>query len=101
MNVKLSSHDQLAVDFVLDQVTRLGTPVDGPQPAPAESSLAHPPADPNRIDAVERLLKQLDHLPAPTPAADLLERTLLRIGTGHGNATTVIPSDDRRNTPVQ
>lgn len=101
MNVKLSSEDQLAVDFVLDQATRLATPTEAAQAVPAESSAAHPPADPKRIELVERLLRHLDHLPSPAPAADLLERTLLSIGTGHGKTATVIPSEERRNTPIQ
>jgi hypothetical protein len=101
MNAKLNSEDQLAVDFVLDQAKRLGTPAGASQPATSQSSLTHPPADPKRIEAVERLLKRLDHLPAPEPAADLLERTLMRIRTGHGPTAAVLPSEDRRNTPIQ
>ena len=105
MNIKLSSADQLAVDFVLDRAARLGTTsgntAEATQGVPAESSVSHPAADPKRIESVEKLLKHLEHLPAPAPAADLLERTLLRIGTHSRGQAAVVPSEDRRNTQIQ
>jgi hypothetical protein len=99
MNAKLSSEDQLAVDFVLDQLTRIGPAT--AQPVAPASTLMQAAADPVRIEAVERLLKQLETLPSPAPAADLVERTLARIGSLTTGTTATATGDDARKAPVQ
>jgi hypothetical protein len=99
MTKRLSEGDRRAVDLMLDRAA-VGTANsngnssadgngqamgdgNGGSSASAYVSHAHG-ADDQRVSAVSRVLHLLDNLPAPEPAADLMERTLRRVASATG-----------------
>ena len=71
MNEQLDAEDRRAVDLFLD-----GKRQNGQEP---QVRYQPGPVDPARIQAVEKLLSLLNHLPAPEPPPNLTARTMQRI----------------------
>lgn len=79
MSRSLRPEDRDAIDLLLDG---------------SRSAVGFAPAagaDPSRLNAAHALLHLLDHFPADEPAADLMARTLDRVGAADDGAIALPP----------
>lgn len=83
---KLSAADQRAVDLLLEQLNRSSA-------ARGFATLTDP-ADPDRLEAVRKLLSLLDNFEIDEPPADLVAQTLARV-TGAPRPPAAPALDDR------
>ncbi len=96
MTKRLRDEDRRAVDMLLDRLPN--TPLHGGsnggngKAAPVGFASTMGNGFQHRLETIERLLGQLNHLPASDPSPDLLSRTLERIKRARPAPAAIHPS---------